>query len=158
MIRWFIRLITCPENHRTAAVTVNPFRLTMRLHDCSRWPEKKDCGQECLQQVAESPEACLLRNIVTEWYAGKSCAVCAKPIGEIAWHERPPALLAGDGRTRTWKEAKPEDLPELFASHEPCCWPCHIRESFRAEHADLIVERRRVEAPHATLPPSVAVY
>src|SRR5271165_1042486 len=27
-----------------------------RLHSCTRWPEKGDCGQECLAQVDPSPE------------------------------------------------------------------------------------------------------
>lgn len=162
------RLITCPENHETAAVKVDALQAGkwmavagethLRLKACSRWPEMEDCGQECLRQIEDAPETCLMRNIVTQWYEGKDCVYCAKPIGEIVWHERPPALRAPNGRSRTWKEVKPEELPDFFATHKAVCWPCHIRESFRREHPDLVIERPRPAEPHPIMPPSVAVY
>src|SRR5208337_1144224 len=54
------RLITCPETHTTAAVDVAAGEAavgafltepTLRLKECSRWPERQDCGQACLQQI-----------------------------------------------------------------------------------------------------------
>jgi len=86
------RVITCPENHRPAGVVVNAGHAAatalgkapeLRLSSCSRWPERAGCGQECLAQVAASPEDCLVRNILTRWYAGKVCASCGRPMGEI---------------------------------------------------------------------------
>ena len=162
------RVITCPENELPAAVRVNALNAAkwtaisgdtdLHLRSCSRWPEKADCGQECLSQIVSSPEACLLSTIVTLWYDGKHCAVCRRPIGKIAWHERPAALRAPDGSTREWKEFRPEDLPLVFRTHEALCWPCHVHETFRREHPTWVVERPRRVEPAATLPPSAAVY
>src|SRR6266568_3336490 len=67
------RLITCPETHKPEAVDVAASEAaigaflsepTLRLRECSRWPERQDCGQECLQQIEIDPQNCLVRNIV----------------------------------------------------------------------------------------------
>ena len=56
------RLVTCPETHAPAAVDVAAGEAalgafvnepTLRLLECSRWPERERCGQECLQQIDE---------------------------------------------------------------------------------------------------------
>src|SRR6266508_5356565 len=71
------RVITCPETRKPAAVEVDAGHAALtaathhrdlRLKSCSRWPERQDCGQECLLQVELAPEDCLLRNILTSWY------------------------------------------------------------------------------------------
>lgn len=162
------RIVTCPENLEPAAVGVDALHAAewkavsgdapLRLNTCSRWPEREDCGQECLAQIAASPEACLVQSIVTAWYAGKECAYCQKPIGEIVWHERPPALRAPDGTSVEWKDVRPEQLPKLFATHLPVCWACHIREGFRHDHPDLVIERPRPVEPQHTIRPSSSVY
>src|SRR6516164_10709549 len=86
------RLVTCPETLKPAAVHVNAVgaakRAAMgndqiRLDQCSQWPERQNCGQECLSQVEADPEACLVWNIVSEWYKGKSCGYCQKPFVEL---------------------------------------------------------------------------
>src|SRR5690348_8708319 len=67
------RVVTCPENQRPAGVAVDArraavaglrFRHDLKLHACSRWPERAGCGQECLRQIEEAPEDCLIRNIL----------------------------------------------------------------------------------------------
>ena len=162
------RLITCPENLRTAAVKVAAvdaatwFTLSgetpLHLATCSRWPEMAGCGQECLSQVETSPEACRVRTIVTNWYEGKHCHFCAGTIENIVWHERPPALRRQNGATVEWKDLRPEDLPDAFANCDAVCFNCHIRETFRRDHEELVVDRARpLEIVHA-LPPSLAVY
>lgn len=149
------RLITCPENHETAAVDIN---LLQRMSDCSRWPEMAGCDQACLRQIHESPNGCLVKTIVTEWYAGKTCAICRRAVGPIAWHERPPALLAPDGTTAEWTEKRPEDLPQIFRTHAPLCWTCHLAEAFRREHPELVFERPRPAEKRDVLQPTTAVY
>ena len=130
-------IITCPETLQPAAVKEGMHG----LRDCSRWPEKAGCDQGCLRQIAAHPEACRLHTIVAGWYAGKSCAKCAPPIGPIVWHERPPALLGADGTTREWKEVAPEELPELFRTHRPLCWSCHNMAAFEREFPGVAFER-----------------
>src|SRR5215472_11255199 len=138
------RIITCPENHRPAAVSVAAGKAaaeaTLRaphltLSECSRWPEKAGCGQECLSQIKDAPEACLVSNIVNRWYAGKTCVYCHKPFGDIHWHDHPPALIDVERQTVQWNEVPVENLTQTLATHWPVCWNCHIAETFSREHS-----------------------
>jgi hypothetical protein len=54
------RTVTCPETRVPATVEVDAARVAasawsgvpdVRLKDCSRWPKKADCGQDCLAEV-----------------------------------------------------------------------------------------------------------
>jgi hypothetical protein len=55
------RLVICPETHKTAvaagsmgmeAILDEP---CLRLSECSRWPMREGCGQDCLRQVEARP-------------------------------------------------------------------------------------------------------
>ena len=114
------RVVTCPETKQTVGVALDVKHAawsglghapSLRLETCSRWPERQDCGQECLRQIEESPEDCLVRTILTKWYAGKSCAICGNPIGEIHWADHRPGLLSPERRTVEWTQVRPEDHP-----------------------------------------------
>jgi hypothetical protein len=143
------RVITCPENHRSAAVEADALQAAfsgrdqtnLRLKDCSRWPEKENCGQECISQIEKSPEDCLLRSIFIRWYHDKSCTICGKPFGKIDWTEHKPAIIGPDGKTMAWAEVVPDQVHEVLDSHLPICWDCHIASAFRREHPDLVVDR-----------------
>lgn len=144
------RLVTCPETHQPAAVHVNAGKALsttligkqeVRLDQCSRWPEKRNCGQECLSQVNADPEHCLVWNIVAAWYKGKSCAYCQRPFGEIHWHDRHPALLSPERIAKQWNEIPAELLPGVFETHLPVCWNCYIAETFRRQNADKVLNR-----------------
>lgn len=144
------RIITCPENHQPAAVSVAAGKAAveatvhapdLELSECSRWPEKASCGQECLSQIKEAPEACLVSNIVNQWYAGKSCVYCHKPFGEIHWHDHAPALINLKRRTIQWNEVPLGKLKQTLATHWPVCWNCHIAETFRRQHSEMVTDR-----------------
>ena len=144
------RLVSCPENHRPAAVRVAAGKAALeamvgnqqlRLNTCSRWPERQGCGQECLAQIEEAPKACLVRTIVNQWYQGQACAYCHKPFGEIHWHDHPPALLNKDRKTVQWNEIPAEKLQDALGTHRPVCWSCHMAETFRRQHLELVVDR-----------------
>jgi hypothetical protein len=54
------RQVTCPETHEAAAVQVAALRMgreailgepRLRLSECSRWPMRVVCGQDCLRQI-----------------------------------------------------------------------------------------------------------
>jgi len=146
------RVITCPESSQAAAVQVDATYAgltagadapVLRLSSCTRWPERAGCGQECLKQIEAAPADCLVRNILTRWYAEKDCVYCQKPLGEIDWTEHKPALLSPEGKTVEWSELRPEQVPATLATHRAVCWRCHIAETFRREHPDLIVDRDR---------------
>ena len=147
------RVITCPETRKPAAIEVDARHAALsaavshpdlRLKSCTRWPERQDCGQECLLQVELSPEDCLVRNILTNWYADKQCVSCGRQIGEIHWLDRKPALLSPEGKTVQWSDVPPEQVPGVLATHFPVCWDCHITETFCREYPDMIVDRSRI--------------
>jgi hypothetical protein len=143
------RVITCPENHKPAAVDVDTSAAInsafgtpkVSLSDCSRWPEKAGCGQECLSQIENSPADCLVRNIISRWYQGKSCVICGTGLGQTDWFEHRPALLTPEKKTLQWRDVPPERVPELLENHSPVCWNCAVAKSFHSEHPDLVVER-----------------
>lgn len=145
------RLVTCPETKAPAAVDLDAARAAgqsvwggphLRLSECSRWPERQGCGQECLSQIEAAPEDCLVRNIVSKWYAGKVCAYCGKPIEAIDWlGGQRPGLLDADRKSVQWDQIRPEQLPEFLGKCAPVCWNCYITEAFRREHPELVVER-----------------
>jgi hypothetical protein len=150
------RLVTCPENHATAAVELDAAHAAhealfhkppMRLSECSRWPEHKDCGQQCLSQIEQSPENCLVRNIVINWFNDKNCAYCGKPIAEVKewWVDHKPALLTPEKKSIFWDEFRAEKLPELFTQCAPVCWSCNVTEKFRREHPELVTDRNPSE-------------
>jgi hypothetical protein len=163
-----VRVITCPENHDTAAVRVDAFdaakwfavsgEADIHLRSCSRWPEMEGCDQACRNEINAAPDRCLLQNIVASWYAGKSCHYCRKEIGEIVWHERPPAVKMADGTIHEWKDLPAEKLPKVFAAGEPVCWACFMVETFRKDHPEMVVQRRHETIQHHPLPPSAATY
>ncbi len=145
------RLITCPETHKAAAVDVAAGEAavgaflsepTLRLKECSRWPERQDCGQQCLQQIEVSPENCLVWNIVSKWYEGKQCVFCHKTLSGLHHLDHAPALLSPDHKSVEWRELRPEQLPDVFSTHRPVCWNCHVTETFRRLHPELVVDRK----------------
>ena len=145
------RIIVCPETQQHAAVQLDAFNAAsqatahapdFRLKSCSRWPERRDCGQECLTQIEDLPFDCLVSTIVNRWYSGKPCIFCQRPFGELHWHDHPPALMNQKHEIMEWKEIPAEKLPEALATHWPVCWNCHIAETFRKEHPELVVDRR----------------
>jgi hypothetical protein len=145
------RLVTCPETHLPEAVNVSAGEAalgvffnepTVRLNQCSRWPERQGCGQDCLQQIEADAQSCLVWNIVAKWYEGKKCVYCQKPFGALNHIDHAPALLGPNFTTVEWKDVSPERLPEVFATHQPVCWNCHIAESFRRLHPELVTDRK----------------
>ncbi len=64
------RFVTCPETAAEAIVKIRVARAIAslvagggppRLSSCSRWPEKKGCGQACAVQIAGSHDGCRSR-------------------------------------------------------------------------------------------------
>jgi hypothetical protein len=145
------RLVTCPENHCAAAVELDAKSAALKafrggsyhcLQDCSRWPEKQDCAQDCLPQVDALGQKCLVRNVVAGWYRGKVCVYCHKPVDRVdEWTGHMPALLGADAKTVSWGDVPAEKLPEIFGTYQPVCWSCHVTETFRREHPELVTDR-----------------
>ncbi len=144
------RVVTCPETGRPVAVEVDALNAAERaalgdthvqLKSCTRWPERQDCGQECLAELEAAPEECLLKAILGRWYAGKACVFCGREFGVIHWHDHKPCLRAPSGETIEWSQFKPETVGEVLKTHDPVCWDCHIAETFRRSYPDMVVDR-----------------
>lgn len=144
------RIVTCPENRQPAAVDVDlrfaiagsiAGRPALRLRDCSRWPERRRCGQVCLTEVEESPESCLVRTMLQRWYQTRTCAYCRKPFGPVHWHDHKPGLRSPEGHLREWSGIPPETVPEVLRTHQAVCWNCLVTEGFRARFPQLVVDR-----------------
>lgn len=133
-------LVTCPETQKPAAVHVATFhaavgeflnRSHLELNECSRWPEREDCDQDCLCQVEQNPEEHRVWNIATKWFEGKKCALCRKPIETVSHMDHAPALMRiADRKTVEWRNLPAEQLPDAFADSLPVCWSCHMTETF----------------------------
>jgi hypothetical protein len=158
VVRTFIRyrgkrVITCPETRLPAGIEVDATHAAitaavshpdLRLKSCSRWPEREDCGQECLLQVELSPEACLVRNLLTGWYDGKYCVSCGKKMGALHRLDHRLALLTPEDKTVEWSEIPAEEVPGALTTHYPVCWDCHIVQTFCREYPDVVVDRSRI--------------
>jgi hypothetical protein len=106
------RVVTCPENEKPAGVAVDAMQ-----------------------------DGCLVRSILGNWYAGKKCVVCGKPLDDIDWAEHRPALMGPDRKTVEWQDLPPEKVPDALLTHLPVCWNCHIASTFRREHPELVTDR-----------------
>jgi hypothetical protein len=67
-----VRIVHCPHSNTLAAVTVDLGRAVttavwesadVRVASCTRWPERKECGQPCVAQIAASPAVTLARTV-----------------------------------------------------------------------------------------------
>jgi len=144
------RVVTCPENRRPAGVAVAAGHVAatalgrapeLRLASCSRWPRRANCGQECLAEIARSPEDCLVKNILTRWYEGKVCASCGRAFGDIQWNVRTPALLRPGKTSLEWNQVPADTLHEVLAASLPLCFACHMASTLVREHPELAVDR-----------------
>lgn len=144
------RVIVCPETGKQAMVEVDARRAAitsllgqtdLRLENCWRWPLKEDCGQECLLQLDVAPAECLVNSVLEKWYRDKKCAFCEQSFAEIAIADHKPALLNPEGVTVEWRQIPMSAVTEAMATYLPVCWNCHVAQSFRREHPDLVVER-----------------
>ncbi len=156
------RVVVCPETREMAAIEVDARRAAwsaprgvrseLRLESCSRWPERRSCGQECLGQVESAPAACLLWSILGDWYQGKQCVFCGRAFAALHWHDHRPVLLAPGGALVDRSGFRPEQVVDVLASHKPVCWDCSVAEGFRREHPELVTERDQ----RSSLPPSMS--
>ena len=145
------RIVTCPETKRPAIVEVDSLHASLtstvglpdiRLEECSRWPIREQCGQECLVDLDVAPERCLVSGVLMRWYRDKKCVYCRKAFSELHWVDHRPALLSPDGKLLGWNEVNPDRLRNI-ETYSPVCWDCCIAQEFRLDHPDLVVFRPR---------------
>lgn len=143
-------VVTCPETQKTVGVTVDAAFVAetsifgdklLALNNCTRWPEREDCGQECLSQIGDSPQNCLVKVKLVNWYENKKCVYCGKGFESIHWHDHKPALKNPENELVEWSDIQVERLPEILETHKPVCWNCLVAESFRKDFPDRVTDR-----------------
>jgi hypothetical protein len=151
------RIVTCPETERPAAVTVDAAHAALgamrehadiKLATCSRWPEREGCAQACAAQIEVSPRHTLAFEVLKDWYAGKSCAICRRTIPPLEHMGPKPGLLSLSSPSRevlSWEEIPAQNLPALLQTHLAVCSHCQIAESFRRQYPELVIDRPRPE-------------
>ena len=86
---------------------------------------------------ADAPDLDLIRT----WSSGRDCAICGGRLQERRFSSHHLALLEPDGTTRTWTDVPRERLTLALATSLPVCWNCHVAESLRRLHPDLVTDR-----------------
>jgi hypothetical protein len=123
------RTVDCPETHAPVSVRFNALRAAwsglmgkpkLRLADCTRWPERSDCGQECIPDALRANAAPPMADV--PWRTGRVVhlpvllAAWAAWVLGMAWHSeylfRPQWMMAlglSDRQTR--------DLARMWTPH-----------------------------------------
>ena len=142
--------VKCPDNGEATDVELDhgyAFRTALRgqehsrLASCSRWPEKGDCGQECLAQIDQSPEN--LERLFSNWYAGKSCAVCIRPLTPADWRQNRVGLLNQNHELFELCDLPADNLEGALAQTRPLCWRCHQAERMRQPRPHRVLRGER---------------
>jgi len=94
-----------------------------------------------------SPEDCLVRKMLSEWYRGRTCVLCELEFGDISWSDHKPAMLSPEGRIVEWRDVPAERLPDVFETHQPVCWDCSLTSSLMHSHLEIAVDRSRISPP-----------
>lgn len=128
-----VRVVTCVENRRPAAIWVAPWRAAfgaifggsdLRVERCSRWPAWSGCAQTCLKQVREAPEATRVERVLGNWCQYNACICCGAPLAKAHVGAHQPHLIDRERRIFEWKEIPPEEIPEKLRQCEPVCEVC----------------------------------
>ena len=142
--------VTCPDSHQPADVEVDrkfAFWTSLRgqehsrLQSCSRWPEKGDCGQECLAQIDPSPEN--IERLLTQWYEGKSCAICTRALTPADWRQSRLAVLDQNHKLIELREMTLDRFASMLEDMRPLCWKCHQEERQRQPVPSTILKGDR---------------
>ena len=86
------RTVNCPETHAPVSVRFNAFRAAwsslagppaLRLADCTRWPERAGCGQECIPEALLANPAALVDHV--PWRTRRVVHLPVLLAGAAAW-------------------------------------------------------------------------
>lgn len=155
------RVVVCPETRQPAGVTVDLGhaattavweKADVQLKTCSRWPERGDCDQPCVAQIARQPVETRTKIIASHAFEGKVCAMCRKPIDAPNAATLQPGFINPATRVvKAWDEIDPAFLPEATTHDLPLCANCTLAESFRQRFPDRVTDK--AARPGVSLPP-----
>ena len=141
----------CPENGEPVDIEIDrtySFWTALRgqehsrLQSCTLWPEKGDCGQECLAQVDPSPEN--VERLMLGWYQGKMCAICTRAISPADWRRGRLAWLDEQHELVEIRQVNLKQLQLALEQMRPLCWICHQEERVRQAVPPRLLEGDRL--------------
>ena len=145
------RLVVCPETQMPAAVSVDVGHAIatalrekpdLRLTSCSRWPERHDCDQPCVQQIEAAPSETRAETIATHFFDRERCAICRCRIEPSRGVSQQPGFMHPVTRqVARWNELPTETLPRAIAAWRPLCSNCTLKELFRQRFPDSVTDR-----------------
>lgn len=145
------RVVTCPETRTPAAVTIDREHAALtavwekpdlKLATCTRWPERRNCDQDCVAEILESGRETRPATIAARFFERRRCTICGHAIDPIDTAAVPPGVFDPSARrVVAWDEVPPERLRAVFETHRPVCANCTLAESFRRRFPDLVVDR-----------------
>ena len=142
--------VKCPDSRQRADIEVDrkfAFWTALRgqehtrLQSCSRWPEKSDCGQECLAQIDPSPEN--VERVLTKWYEGKSCALCNRPLTPADWQHSRLGVLNQQHQLLELRQLRLQEVALRLDQMQPLCWTCHQEEGARQARPTRVLKGER---------------
>jgi hypothetical protein len=86
------RTVNCPETHAPVSVRFNALRAAwtslagpprLRLADCTRWPERADCGQDCIPDAVRAKPASWVDHV--PWRTRRVVHLPVLLAGAAAW-------------------------------------------------------------------------
>ncbi len=86
------RTVNCPETHAPVSVRFNALRAAwnslsgspnLRIADCTRWPERADCGQECIPDATRAKPTPLVDHV--RWRTRRIVHLPVLLAGAAAW-------------------------------------------------------------------------
>jgi hypothetical protein len=100
------------------------------------------------RHVKSNPHDAAMTATLKQFFEGKPCVSCGRPIPPVHAGEMRPGLL----NTRThveiaWADIPAENLSETLDSHAAICSGCLVSESFRRRYPELVIDRHGVLVP-----------
>ena len=138
------RVVTCPETRRPvaveldakhAAVTGVTGEADLRLQACSRWPERQDCGQECLAADRGGSGRAAWSGEADQLVQGRTrCALCGRDHrSDPAGADHKPGLISSrtatdrlDRSPRNPPAGPPDPQPRLLELPHRRVLPCRF--------------------------------
>jgi hypothetical protein len=123
-----------------AAVTVAGLWVAVRGL-ITAWRQHRDLPVADTRVAAVHRSSVDIDRQVVEWAKNRPCAMCGTRLRDAASSRHHLALLDPGGGTREWTAVAADALPLALATCLPVCWNCHIAQTFRLQHPELVTER-----------------
>lgn len=129
------QVIICPETLNSVEVEIDRAhelhsllrdKKETRLKSCTRWPERSNCDQDCVAQIEAGPA--VVDRILSKWYGGRNCAICAMPLARNDFQRGRAAALDRDGALVELRDMNWNEFPMNLERFDPICWKCHATE------------------------------